>query len=155
MKQPINEQFRKMQKLAGINENQINEYGKAIPFDKWESALTDFIQKNLTSDIDEVENLNDVLRNIIATNEQELKASMSEEVKKVVNENITKKAKDFIKSNHNPGEEEDHITYEYSSSKIDPEILKYIKDNERLNVTVNGQSAAMTLKGNKVVVEFF
>ena len=154
MKQPLNEQFRKMQKLAGINENQINEYDEAIPFDKWESVLTDFIQKNLTSDIDEVENLNDVLRNIIATNEQEL-ASMSEEVKKVVNENITKKAKDFIKSNHNPGEEEDHITYEYSSSEIDPEILKYIKDNKRLNVTVNGQSAAMTLKGNKVVVEFF
>jgi dGTP triphosphohydrolase len=72
---------------SDLNENQINEYGKAIPFDKWESALTDFIQKNLTSDIDEVENLNDVLRNIIATNEQEL-ASMSEEVKKVVNENI-------------------------------------------------------------------
>ena len=86
MKQPLNEQFRKMQKLAGINENQINEYGEAIPFDKWESALTDFIQKNLTSDIDEVENLNDVLRNIIATNEQEL-ASMSEEVKKGINEN--------------------------------------------------------------------
>ena len=80
MKQPLNEQFRKMQKLAGLNENQINEYSEAIPFDKWESALTDFIQKNLTSDIDEVENLNDVLRNIIATNEQELKASMSEEV---------------------------------------------------------------------------
>ena len=86
MKQPLNEQFRKMQKLAGINENQINEYGEAIPFDKWESVLTDFIQKNLTSDIDEVENLNDVLRNIIATNEQEL-ASMSEEVKKGINEN--------------------------------------------------------------------
>ena len=45
--------------------------------------------------------------------------------------------------------------YEYFLSKIDPEILKYIIDNERLNVTVNGQSAAMTLKGNKVVVEFF
>ena len=86
MKKPLNEQFRKMQKLAGINENQINEYGEAIPFDKWESVLTDFIQKNLTSDIDEVENLNDVLRNIIATNEQEL-ASMSEEVKKGINEN--------------------------------------------------------------------
>ena len=94
MKQPLNEEFKRMQKLAGLNENQMNE-------------------------------------------------------------NVTKKAKDFIKSNHNPGEEEDYITYEYSSSKIDPEILKYIKDNERLNVTVNGQSAAMTLKGNKVVVEFF
>ena len=80
MKQPLNEQFRKMQKLAGINENQINEYGEAIPFDKWESVLTDFIKKKLTSDIDEVENLNDVLRKIIATNEQELKASRSEEV---------------------------------------------------------------------------
>jgi Rad3-related DNA helicase len=64
---------------SDLNENQINEYSEAIPFDKWESALTDFIQKNLTSDIDEVKNLNDVLRNIIATNEQEL-ASMSEEV---------------------------------------------------------------------------
>jgi len=77
MKQPLNEQFRKMQKLAGLNEN--NEYSEAIPFDEWESALTDFIQKNLTSDIDEVKNLNDVLRNIIATNEQEL-AKMSKEV---------------------------------------------------------------------------
>ncbi len=77
MKQPLNEQFRKMQKLAGLNEN--NEYSEAIPFNKWESALTDFIQKNLTSDIDEVKNLNDVLRNIIATNEQEL-AKMSKEV---------------------------------------------------------------------------
>jgi len=89
MKQPLNEQFKRMQRIAGLNENQINEYSEAIPFDKWESALTDFIQKNLTSDIDEVENLNDVLRNIIATNEQELD-SMSEEVKKVVNEEQTK-----------------------------------------------------------------
>jgi len=86
MKQPLNEQFKRMQRIAGLNENQINEYSEAIPFDKWESALTDFIQKNLTSDIDEVKNLNDVLRNIIATNEQEL-ASMSEEVKKGINEN--------------------------------------------------------------------
>jgi len=79
MKQPLNEQFKRMQRIAGLNENQINEYSEAIPFDEWESALTDFIQKNLTSDIDEVKNLNDVLRNIIATNEQEL-AKMSKEV---------------------------------------------------------------------------
>ena len=41
------------------------------------------------------------------------------QAKKVLNEDIFKKAKDFIKSNHNPGEEEDHITYEYSLKERD------------------------------------
>jgi hypothetical protein len=29
MKQPLNEQFRRMQRIAGLNENQINEYGES------------------------------------------------------------------------------------------------------------------------------
>lgn len=72
-----------------------------------------------------------------------------------LNENISKKAKDFIRFNHKPGEEEDYITYEYSLKEIDPDILDYIKKNKRLNVTVNGQPSAITLNGNKVIVEFF
>jgi hypothetical protein len=87
--------------------------------------------------------------------QSELRQIIKEEISKVVNENISKKAKDFIKSNHKPGEEEDRITYKYSLKEIDPEILDYIKKNKRLNVTVNGQSSAITLNGNKVIVEFF
>jgi hypothetical protein len=85
-------------------------------------------------------------------------AGIITEMKDMVDPNIINKAKNFIKSNHNPGEEEDHITYEYSLEEIDPEIVDlvdYIKKNKRLNVTVNGQSAAMTMKNNKIVVEFF
>jgi hypothetical protein len=29
MKQPLNEQFRRMQRIAGLNENQINEYSES------------------------------------------------------------------------------------------------------------------------------
>lgn len=58
--------------LDQVNENELNEYGNAIPFNEWESAITDFIQKNLTSDIDEVEMLNDVLMKIIKNNEKYL-----------------------------------------------------------------------------------
>ena len=58
--------------LDQVNENELNEYGNAIPFNEWESAITDFIQKNLTSDIDEIEMLNDVLMKIIKNNEKYL-----------------------------------------------------------------------------------
>jgi uncharacterized membrane protein len=73
----------------------------------------------------------------------------------ILNENISDKAKNFILKNHNPGEEEDHITYEYPLNKIDKEIVNYIKNKGRLNVTVKGQTAAMTIKNNTVIVEFF
>lgn len=74
---------------------------------------------------------------------------------KILNEDVSEKAKKFISKNHNPGEEEDHITYEYLLNEIDKEIVDYIKNKGRLNVTVNGQAAAMTIKNNKIIVEFF
>jgi len=52
-----------------------NEYQNAIPFSEWESSITDFIQTNITSDIDELDMLNNVLRNIIANNERDLEDS--------------------------------------------------------------------------------
>ena len=70
MKTQLNE-IKRMQQLAGVlNEFQTN--GEAIPFTQWKQALNDFIQKNLTSDIDELGMLNDVLKEIIADNEQEI-----------------------------------------------------------------------------------
>ena len=60
----------------------------------------------------------------------------------MVNENIANIAKNFIKSNHNPGEEEDHVTYEYSLKEIDPEIVNYLKSKGRLNVTVKGPTSS-------------
>jgi len=70
MKTQLNE-LKRIQQLAGIlKEFQIN--GEAIPFSQWKQALNDFIQKNLTSDIDELGMLNDVLKEIIADNEQEI-----------------------------------------------------------------------------------
>jgi hypothetical protein len=77
----MNKEFLQMQKLAGIiTENQVNEYnGEALPFEKWKSAIVDFIQKNLTDDIDELDMLNDVLREIIADNEQELEDPENQE----------------------------------------------------------------------------
>lgn len=101
------------------------------------------------------------LAGVITEGQYQAKIEAVEEAKKMtttqkaLNENVFNKAKKLIKSNHNPGEEEDHITYEYSLKEIDPEIVDYIKNKERLNVTVNGQSSAMTIKKNKVIVEFF
>jgi hypothetical protein len=70
MKTQINE-LKRIQQLAGIlKEFQTNR--EAIPFTQWKQALIDFIQKNLTSDIDELGMLNDVLKEIIADNEQEI-----------------------------------------------------------------------------------
>lgn len=66
-KQKLNEEFKKMQKLAGLN-----ELGEGIPFSQWKSSIIDFIQTNLTQDIDELDMLNDVLKEIVADNEQEL-----------------------------------------------------------------------------------
>ena len=68
MKQQINE-IRRMQQLAAIKES-LNE--ESIPASQWKSALVNFIQTNLTEDIAELDMLNDVLREIIADNEQEL-----------------------------------------------------------------------------------
>ena len=71
----MNNEFLKMQKLAGlITESQ---YKSKLPFSEWESSITDFIQTNITSDIDELDMLNDVLRNIIANNERDLEDSES------------------------------------------------------------------------------
>lgn len=44
----------------------------SIPYAKWKSALENFIATNLTNDIDEIDMLNDVLREIIADGEKEL-----------------------------------------------------------------------------------
>jgi hypothetical protein len=85
----------------------------------------------------------------------ELRQLIKEEIRNVITEDVKDKAKKFIKANHNPGEEEDHITYEYSKNKIDKDIVDYINKNKRLDVTVNGQGSSMTLKGGKVVVEFY
>ena len=68
MKQQINE-IKRMQQLAAIKES-LNE--ESIPAAQWKSAIVNFIQTNLTEDIAELDMLNDVLREIIADNEQEL-----------------------------------------------------------------------------------
>ena len=68
MKQNINE-IKRMQQLAAIKES-LN--GESIPAAQWKSALVNFIQTNLTEDIAELGMLNDVLRDIIADNEQEM-----------------------------------------------------------------------------------
>lgn len=68
MKQNINE-IKRMQQLAAIKES-LNE--EAVPAAQWKSALVNFIQTNLTEDIAELGILNDVLRDIIADNEQEM-----------------------------------------------------------------------------------
>jgi methyl coenzyme M reductase subunit C-like uncharacterized protein (methanogenesis marker protein 7) len=69
MKQNINE-IKRMQQLSGIIKESLNE--ESIPAAQWKSALVNFIQTNLTEDIAELDMLNDVLREIIADNEQEL-----------------------------------------------------------------------------------
>ena len=70
MKKSINE-IKRMKQLAGlIKESQLNE--EPVPFAGWKQALNDFISKNLTNDIAELDMLNDILKEIIADNEQEL-----------------------------------------------------------------------------------
>ena len=71
LKQDKMNELKRMQQLAGvINESQINE--EAVPAAQWKSALINFIQTNLTEDIAELDILNEVLREIIADNEEEL-----------------------------------------------------------------------------------
>ena len=53
------------------------------------------------------------------------------------------------------GEEDDNVTYEFELDEIDPEIVSYLRDNERLNVNYKGQGGALTLVDGKVVIEFF
>jgi hypothetical protein len=70
MKKQLNE-IKRMQQLAGvIKESQFN--GGTTSYTQWKPALVSFIQSNLTDDIGELDMLNDVLREIIADNEQEL-----------------------------------------------------------------------------------
>ena len=71
MKQNINE-IKRMQQLAGVIKEEYEHDGEGIPFKQWKPALINFIQKNLTEDVAELDMLNDVLREIIADNEQEL-----------------------------------------------------------------------------------
>ena len=71
MKNQINE-VKRMQQIAGIiNENQLNE-NEGIPYKQWKESLENFIQQNLTEDIAELSMLNDVLRQIISDNEEEI-----------------------------------------------------------------------------------
>ena len=88
-------------------------------------------------------------------NKHELRQIIKEEISNVVKEDVKAKAKKFIKDKHNPGEEDDNTTYEYSKNKIDKDIVDYLDKNKRLNITVNGQGSSMTLKDGKVVVEFY
>lgn len=70
MKQNINE-IKRIQTLAGIiKESQLNE--EPVPAAQWKSALVNFIKQNLTNDIDELDMLNKILKEIIAENEAEL-----------------------------------------------------------------------------------
>jgi hypothetical protein len=70
MKKQLNE-IKRLQQLAGvIKESQFN--GGTTSYTQWKPALVSFIQSNLTDDIGELDMLNDVLREIIADNEQEL-----------------------------------------------------------------------------------
>ena len=70
MKKQLNE-IKRMQQLAGvIKESQFN--GGITSYTQWKPALVSFIQSNLTDDIGDLDILNDVLREIIADNEQEL-----------------------------------------------------------------------------------
>jgi hypothetical protein len=196
-KQPLNESFIRMQKLAGIITESYDQKATdtALQFSNTKPntppGATSGKDFNITTIINKIkplvsqlaandttpefaELIKDLINLIQTTNKKSLtdneiiaaltkiisdkRKEMSKslkEMKDMVDPNIINKAKNFIKSNHNPGEEEDHITYEYSLKKIDPEIVDYIKNKERLNVTVNGQQAAMTMKNNKVVVEFF
>jgi hypothetical protein len=63
-------------------------------------------------------------------------------------------ASKFIKQNFNPGEEEDHVTYEFEKKEIPSLILNFLENNERLDIKVKGQGAVIYLDGEMVIVEF-
>ena len=153
MKQQINE-IKRMQQLAAIKES-LNE--ESIPAAQWKSALVNFIQTNLTEDIAELDMLNDVLREIIADNEQELADPANQDylAESQLNENVVIKAKEFIKQNvPGAGNVSQNETFHFPLEEVDPEIVDYLNSNERLDTTVNNQSAIMYISDDEVVVEF-
>jgi DNA-binding transcriptional regulator GbsR (MarR family) len=79
MKKQINE-IKRMQHLAGVLKEE------AIPYAQWKSVLTQFIEKNLTNDIDENGNLIQVLQNIIDELKQEIDGSLTEENQGIEND---------------------------------------------------------------------
>jgi hypothetical protein len=72
-----------------------------------------------------------------------------------LNENVVIKAKKFIKQNvPGAGNVSQNETFHFPLEEVDPEIVDYLNSNERLDTTVNNQSAIMYINDDEVVVEF-
>jgi len=72
-----------------------------------------------------------------------------------LNENVVIKAKKFIKQNvPGAGNVSQNKTFHFPLEEVDPEIVDYLNSNERLDTTVNNQSAIMYINDDEVVVEF-
>ena len=72
-----------------------------------------------------------------------------------INKNILNKAKEFIKQNvPGAGNVSQNETFHFPLEEVDPEIVNYLNSNERLDTTVNNQSAIMYISDDEVVVEF-
>ena len=72
-----------------------------------------------------------------------------------INKNIVIKAKKFIKQNvPGAGNVSQNETFHFPLEEVDPEIVDYLNSNERLDTTVNNQSAIMYISDDEVVVEF-
>jgi hypothetical protein len=97
----------------------------SIPYARWKSALENFIATNLTNDIDEIDMLNDVLREIIADGEKELMSGnldIEEQKKKVTNKYITIEVEE---GDEFPMLNKEAIT-NYLKSVIDPEEIENV-----------------------------
>jgi hypothetical protein len=72
-----------------------------------------------------------------------------------LNEEVFNKAKEFIKQNvPGAGNVSQNETFHFPLEEVDPEIVDYLNSNERLDTTVNNQSAIMYISDDEVVVEF-
>ena len=71
-----------------------------------------------------------------------------------INKNILNKAKIFIKKHTPAGNADQNETFHFPLEEVDPEIVDYLNSNERLDTTVNNQSAIMYISDDEVVVEF-
>jgi hypothetical protein len=73
-----------------------------------------------------------------------------------LSKDVLNKAKKFIKQNvPEAGNASQNQTFHFPLEEIDPEIVDYLNSNERLDTTVNNQSAIMYIgDDNDVIVEF-
>jgi hypothetical protein len=181
-KQILSEEFRRMQKLAGlITENHENVSNIAKHFIKsnipkieyspesvddnqtWEYPLKD-VSPDLVNHLKGVErldiNMSDNVGAVLYIAHNRLIIEFNVNYINENQTNVSNIAKHFIKSNipkieYSPESVDDNQTWEYPLKDVSPDLVNHLKGVERLNINMSDNvGAVLYIAHNRLIIEF-